>query len=480
MKRQTEGEPDSLIFISIASYRDIQLVPTVEDLLAKADDPSRLRFGICWQHGDEQPSLPFRDNPRFRILDVPWHQSRGACWARAGIMKLWHGEQWFLQTDSHCRFRHGWDTRLIRMMAETGSPKPILSTYANGFTPSVVNPAGPASRTKEIGGTKEILDGAPNLMALDDFADDVFPKLKPLAIPGFGARTRPMAARFLAAGFLFAPGSFVEEVPYDPELYFFGEEISMTVRAFTSGYDLFHPVETVAWHDYVRSYATRHWDDHAAAKTVEAGTAPAWGELDQRSRQKVRALLTGASEGNSPTRFGLGNVRTLEEYEAYAGISFQHRKVQDYTRLALEPPNPPAPADWPDRIYTWLVRIIFNTAALSPCAFDPSGFWMVTVLDEDGREIRRHDFSKDELRVFTSKDPRIVLVCEIRSGIIPRGWTVWPYSRERGWGRRFEGRFSEADFSIIKEDADSPDDAPDDSPDDEEEASIQPLGDAAP
>ena len=90
------GQNNELIFISIASYRDSQLVPTVEDLLAKADEPGLLRFGICWQHGAEAASLPFAGDERFRVMDVPWHESRGACWARAEAMKLWRGEQWYL------------------------------------------------------------------------------------------------------------------------------------------------------------------------------------------------------------------------------------------------------------------------------------------------------------------------------------------------------------------------------------------------
>ncbi len=59
-----------LIFVSIAAYRDLQLVPTVLDCLAKASFPGRLRFGICWQHGAEETSLPFSGDPRFRILDI--------------------------------------------------------------------------------------------------------------------------------------------------------------------------------------------------------------------------------------------------------------------------------------------------------------------------------------------------------------------------------------------------------------------------
>ena len=41
------------IFISIASYRDKELLPTIEDCLNQAKYPDRLRFGICWQHSKE-------------------------------------------------------------------------------------------------------------------------------------------------------------------------------------------------------------------------------------------------------------------------------------------------------------------------------------------------------------------------------------------------------------------------------------------
>ena len=104
-----------MIFVSIASYRDPQLIPTVEDCMCKARRPEGLRFGICWQHGVEQTVLPFLQDERFRIRDVPWRESQGACWARAEVMKLWRGEDWFLQVDSHCRFAVGWDETLIRI-----------------------------------------------------------------------------------------------------------------------------------------------------------------------------------------------------------------------------------------------------------------------------------------------------------------------------------------------------------------------------
>src|SRR5271155_5114869 len=100
------------IFISIASYRDSQLGPTVHDCIAKADHPEELRFGICWQHAPDE-SLPFGDDARFRVIDVDHMSSRGVCWARSEITRLVDDEDWYLQLDSHHRFVPGWDTELI-------------------------------------------------------------------------------------------------------------------------------------------------------------------------------------------------------------------------------------------------------------------------------------------------------------------------------------------------------------------------------
>ena len=414
------------IFVSIAAYRDPQLNATVTDCLSKARNPDCLRFGICWQHGNDEVRPPFAGD-RFQVLDIFWKDSQGACWARAEAMKLWRGERWFLQVDSHCRFAPGWDETLIRMMGETASPKPVLSTYATPFTP----------------GAAEILTGAPLQIGFQGFTDDGIPHMKPMAIPNWHSLHRPLRARFLSGGFLFAPGNFVHEVPYDPELYFLGEEASMTVRAFTHGYDLFHPCETIVWHDYVRKDAVKHWDDHTEANK----TGIEWGERDLQSKSKIRKLLMG-----QPIKpFGLGSARTIEKFEEYAGISFRLRKAQDYTVRGEEPPNPKPDANWAQEIYSWLVRIRLNGREFPAGSWSDFSFWYIGVCDENHNEIYRRDLSPQELEPL-AEQAEIELVCELQSGTIPAGWTVWPVSRSRGWLQKIEGQLREQDFTILLED----------------------------
>jgi hypothetical protein len=422
------NETNNLIFVSIAAYRDPQLIPTIEDCIVKARHPERLRFGICWQHDPQSDTLPLRNDDCFRILAIDWRESRGACWARSEVMKLWRGEDWFLQVDSHCRFAWEWDAKLIDEMRQTESSKPILSTYAAPFTP----------------GGDEVLVEGPLQMAFQGFTEDGIPHMKPMAIADWRSLTKPRRARFLSAGFLFAQGGFVDEIGYDSELYFLGEEAAMTLRAFTSGYDLFHPGETIVWHDYGRPRAPKHWGDHVE----ENHEGRSWQELDLRSRDKVRRLLAGQPVES----YGLGSARSLEDYEAYAGLSLKLRKAQDYTVRCGEPPNPEAAIDWTGEIFPWMVRITFDRGALPVAAFDDPELWYVGVQDADHVEIYRQDVPSSELTSLRTSEPKIVLVCEFESGSVPASWTVWPVSRSLGWLSRIEGTLGDEDYTIVVDD----------------------------
>src|SRR5262249_9792080 len=160
---------------------------------AKARHPERLRFGICWQHGPEEPPLPWADDARFRVIDVDWKASRGACWARAEIMSRYEGEDYFLQLDSHHRFAQDWDARLIDQLRRTGSAKPILTGYVSPYHPE---------RPGELG-------HEPLQMNFDRFTDEAIILFRPSAIADWQTRERSVRARFLSAHFLFADGRFV-------------------------------------------------------------------------------------------------------------------------------------------------------------------------------------------------------------------------------------------------------------------------------
>jgi Glycosyltransferase (GlcNAc) len=281
------------IFVSIASYRDPELIPTIEDMIAKAYWPGELRIGVCWQSadGDPDPIEVASRGAHVARIRVPYAQSQGACWARSRIQReLFNNEDFFLQIDSHHRFVQDWDRLLLaQIMGPTMPNKPVLSTYVPGY---------------EIGKTPIPLH--PCMMRLDKIEStgvvlfQSWPAGETVGKP-------PVRARFVSGHFLFAPGHFVEQVPYDPALYFTGEEMTLALRAFTHGYDLFHPTVHLLWHEFSRKARVKHWEDHER-----------WWQHDAVSKQKVLKLLQGQDIGP----FGVGTARTIRDYETYSGLDF--------------------------------------------------------------------------------------------------------------------------------------------------------------
>ena len=215
-----------------------------------------------------------------RVVDVDYRDSRGACWARHQTQQLYDGEDFTLQLDSHHRFVEGWDAALIAMFRATGSQRPILSAYAPSFDPF------------DAGSFAQ----APWTLAFDRFIPEGAVFFRPRPMDDWATLTRPLPGRFFSAHFAFTLGAFCREVPYDPNYYFHGEEISMTVRAFTHGYDLFQPHRVVLWHEYTRRYRTKHWDDHVA----EGDTAVPWTVRNDQSHKRNRTLRLEAERSTRP------------------------------------------------------------------------------------------------------------------------------------------------------------------------------------
>lgn len=306
-----------MLFVRIASYRDAELLPTLHDCLRKARWPADLRFGLCWQHDGTETLGELADDPRFRILDVPHVDSRGMGWARHCCAMLYEGEEFTVSLDSHHRFADHWDALLIAMMEATGAARPVLTTYPPAYEPGV-----PAAF-----GTH------PTFIKFVRFEPEGTTGRIPDYIPEFAALSKPVPARFYAGGFAFSLGRFVEDVPPDPLIYFRGEEDSLGVRAFTHGYDLFHPHRVACWHFYERPDYPKHWADHVDGRT----RAPDWHLLDGQGLARFRSLVQVDADALDLGAYGLGHRRSLRDYELYAGLSYGGRTAELETVEGLPP-----------------------------------------------------------------------------------------------------------------------------------------------
>ena len=187
------------IFIQIAAYRDPELVPTLNSLFDNARFPNNIKVCIAWQHSaeDEWDDLDkYKKDKRVKILDIPYTETNGACWARNLIQQEYNNEKYTLQLDSHHRFVKHWDVKLIKMyenLQELGHEKPLLTTYATAYDPNNFNIKDKA----EVWGMK-----------FDRFTPEGVVFFLPYTIED---TSKPLPARFYSAHFAFTTGKHVEE-----------------------------------------------------------------------------------------------------------------------------------------------------------------------------------------------------------------------------------------------------------------------------
>ncbi len=288
------------IFVAIAAYRDPELAPTLRSMFQTARDPDRVTAGICWQRRPEDEGLfrPEAFQGRVRALVFDAQDSRGAGWARSIAHSLREEEPFTLQIDSHMRFHRDWDVSLLRLLGECRSEYPVLTTYPAPYEP-------PDTMTC---GTFELAPKQFEHSGILTFAG------RPLWAPA------PVPTPWLAAGFIFAPSLFFDEVPYDPQVYFIGEELSLAARAWTRGWDLYAPHECVLHHYYGRASDPKHWGDHHG-----------WTQKDAASVRRVKHVLglgaIGPDGGPLDGPLGLGDVRSLSQYEAFARVDLSAQRI---------------------------------------------------------------------------------------------------------------------------------------------------------
>ena len=410
------------IFVQIASYRDSQLIPTIEDMISKAKHPKDLIFGICWQYDETEDINYFDGKDNFRIEKYHYSESKGLGWARAITNSLYKNEYFTLQIDSHHRFVKNWDEILIEdfNQALQFSEKPIISTYCTPF-----NPNEDESNYNPI----------PCLMSQYEFSQDKLLMSMPYYIPDYKERDTVIKARTISGHFMFTLGKFIEEVPYDPDIYFGGytEETTMSLRAFTNGYDFYSPYRMVMWHEYTREYRPKHWDDHGESSKTEVKS----GDRDIYSRQKTRQLF--GQEDNDiyiDPKFGLGTVRTLHDYEIYGGFDFKRCLLQDYTLKVQEPPNP---TPWENQFNNkkYSLDCVWDIEFFKKFKFSTPKFLTLGIFDVNNQEIYRKDFVEDEYINLKTNFYEV----ELNSFSEPSKIIMYLYDETEGWSEMYEKLF---------------------------------------
>mmetsp|Transcript_16836 Transcript_16836/g.21290 ORF Transcript_16836/g.21290 Transcript_16836/m.21290 type:complete len:607 (-) Transcript_16836:50-1870(-) len=256
-----------------------------------------------------------------RAVYVHETESLGPAMARYYASKLWGGETYFVQTDSHLKFAEEWDEKYrIEVKAAKNYPKAILSSYPPGFTP------GSGTSVHESNGAK--------LCFCETNVLDPNPIIRINAGGNYkGGEKRPTQIPFVAAGFFFARAEFLVDMPFDPLIpwCFMGEEIALSLRSWTSGWSIYAPRKNLIAHQYRpgrmglpkfwgsvgRLYGRPQMNNKIQGKVIKrlknlAGYPDATVESIQKDN--IAYVLTDMEY------YGVGKERTLEQYMEFAGI----------------------------------------------------------------------------------------------------------------------------------------------------------------
>jgi [Skp1-protein]-hydroxyproline N-acetylglucosaminyltransferase len=315
---------NDLIFISIASYRDPEVIPTIINLISTAEKPQNLRIVIYEQNGPEDASVKelmereegegseekyseYFKEPYIRVISDHYSKAKGPVYARARIQSLYSDEEYYLQLDSHMRAIRDWDKLLKHMLRLVPSPG-VLTQYPPEYM-KLINGNYVETIDKSITRSGLYIQGFGKTDKFTRIQSDIIN----LPVP---ARHFPYTNKAWAACFSFSKGTIIRDCPYDPtlEFLFFGEELDITIRLFTKGYYFYSPHISVFYTYFRRHYRRTFWGD--IDKNVrETGESISrellWNRIKSLSEEKFVDL---------PSDY-YGTIRTLKEYEEFADIA---------------------------------------------------------------------------------------------------------------------------------------------------------------
>ena len=283
------------LFVSIANYKDPETLNTVDDLLKNSSGDLKIRICIFSQIDPEDTSFDALDSiPEVHHVRCDFREAKGVCWARAQVQKHYMNEDYYLQIDSHIIFAENWDRILVEdhNNALTYGRKAILTAY-------------PCAYEFNDKGERFI----PNRLATKFDMNVV--NIIPSAAAAFKEdEDFPEQEFFIAGGFLFTTGDFVINVPYDEELFFLGEEITLAIRAYTAGYFIFSPTKFVCAHLYQIAQPKNQKRNNFWDKQEDRTRKLNWTMRDKTSRIKVQHICRGEWFG----KYGIQDRNLYLEY----------------------------------------------------------------------------------------------------------------------------------------------------------------------
>jgi len=293
------------IFVQIPAYHDFELARTIKDCLRKSSGKHIINFGVHITYFNElNIDIPQMDNVKYSTSLAP--ENLGVGNGRYLANEFYNDEDYYLQIDSHMRFEPFWDDILINNYLKYSSmgTNPAISAYPgayeyDGVDVKILNTKAHVSYTDFIQELSFLDNYVPHQRAVGNFSNNVF-------------------SRSVSAASIFASGEIASIKP-NKKMFFWGEEALTALRLYTHGFDIMLPESQNFYHLY--------YDNQKGYKNLRRQAIEDFPQesstLEIASQEELKRIIIDKPIDDQ----GLGSVRTLEEYQSFAGVNFIAKKI---------------------------------------------------------------------------------------------------------------------------------------------------------
>ena len=313
------------ILVSMIAYRERYLAESVKDCLEKADFPEDLYFSIVSEQSKEHQhaDLSFLDQNKLKYRKYDLSEYRTIMWSRSKTTDVDFYYDYILYTCGHNLYAQGWDSLVLDAInkAANKTEKPIITSSGPEFEYSS---GGEISYEPRSGRT----------------FNKYRPRIPKDYVPGYGFPNDHQAAVpstegvvedvYMQWSWVFAPSTYVQEVPIDPEMGYHGEEIYLTVISWARGWRFYATPDILYYHDTYKEYPGEEKSRMISHRPWVDVNQKAFWEHSDVSMRRLNKLLSG-------NLYEDVTIEKILEYCDYSGLNPKYcTEFEDYSTIGLE------------------------------------------------------------------------------------------------------------------------------------------------
>lgn len=324
------------IFIAIPCWRDPFVYETIKSAYEQAFDKDSLVFGVYFQGYEEDSWMIEKLKTNLSHINIKIEVVNGddasiyLCEIKKAVSdKMMTDESYYLQIDSHTKFRKNWDIMLKTelLIANRLFGKSIISSQTSYFTswsdPFIADPLTSYASNEEWSWIRDNVN----------FEHEISLNGRVVTKPN----NVMIQEKFYNGNMVFAYSYYVKEVPFPEKVAQCFEQQTMMLRAWTAGYNVISPSYLYTnnfnyWREegskgdsFIRHY---RWDNEEHNKRHKVANLESFEEY-----QKIFNLSSNAGYHLANGAF---KVRTIREYINFIGYDPLTLEIKRAPKIDLE------------------------------------------------------------------------------------------------------------------------------------------------